>query len=281
MTESARLQFSGSIKRVAVVGIGKMGAWLAAELQPLSEVAVFDLEMKKAKSLKGVRVLKALHELESFSPDLLVNAVSLENTTSAFEATKPFLRADCLLADIASVKAGLSRYYQNCGHRFVSTHPMFGPTFADFNALSEENVIIIKESDEEGKAFFREFYGRFELSQFEYSFDEHDQIIAYSLTVPFASTMVFAAHLNALSVPGTTFRKHLQIARSLLSEDDYLLAEILFNTHSLPQLEKITQRLEFLKHIIRSRDYEEARRFFNRLRANLQMEPIKNGEFVR
>ncbi len=271
MTEKVSINFSSFVKKVAVVGVGKMGAWLATELKTWCEVAVFDRNPEKAESLKGVKILPALSELKSFSPDLLLNAVSLENTTLAFEAARPFLRPDCLLADIASVKGELARYYRDCGHRFVSTHPMFGPTFADFNALSEENVIIIKESDEAGKAFFRQFYSRFGLSQFEYSFDEHDQIIAYSLTVPFASTMVFAAHLSALTVPGTTFRKHLQIARSLLSEDDYLLAEILFNPHSLPHLEKITQRLEFLKHIIRSRDYEEAQRFFNRLRSNLHM----------
>ena len=40
---------------------------------------------------------------------------------------------------------------------FVSTHPMFGPTFGKMKDLSNENAIIIKESDEEGKAFFREF----------------------------------------------------------------------------------------------------------------------------
>lgn len=29
--------------------------------------------------------------------------------------------------------------------------------------------------------------------------------------------------------PGTTFKKHMAIAKGLLSEDDYLLQEILFN----------------------------------------------------
>lgn len=269
MSERDHESSSVDIKRVAVVGVGRMGSWLAAELAKSYEVAVFDLDSSKAKAVEGARVLEKVEELESFSPDLLLNAVNLQNTVVAFEMARPYLRQECLLADITSVKGDLPKYYQGCGHRFVSTHPMFGPTFADLSQLSAENVIIIKESAEEGKDFFQKFYSRFGLRLFEYSFDEHDQIIAYSLTVPFAATMVFAAHLHTLSVPGTTFRKHLEIARGLLSEDDYLLAEILFNPYSLPQLEKITQRLEFLKHIIRCRDYEEARRFFDRLRANL------------
>jgi len=67
------------------------------------------------------------------------------------------------------------------------------------------------------------------------------------------------------SEPGPTFADP-----AALGEDDGLLAEILFNPHSLPQLEKITQKLEFLKHIIAARDDEEARRLFARLRDNLE-----------
>jgi hypothetical protein len=72
------------------------------------------------------------------------------------------------------------------------------------------------------------------------------------------------------TVPGTTFKKHLEIARGLLSEDDYLLAEVIFGPHSLEQLEKVTSRLEFLKHVIKGRDFDEARVFFARLRQNIQ-----------
>jgi prephenate dehydrogenase len=64
---------------------------------------------------------------------------------------------------------------------------------------------------------------------FEYSFREHDETIAYSLSVPFASTLVFASVMKHQKAPGTTFKRHMDIARGLLSEDDFLLTEILFN----------------------------------------------------
>jgi prephenate dehydrogenase len=94
-------------------------------------------------------------------------------------------------------------------------------------------------------------------------------MIAYSLALPFISTMVFAACMTDLAVPGTTFKKHLDIAKGLLSENDDLLTEIIFNPQALTQLEHITNRLEFLKHVIRQRDGEEAVKFFNGLRRNL------------
>jgi len=70
--------------------------------------------------------------------------------------------------------------------------------------------------------------------------------------------------------PGTTFRKHLNIARGLLSEDNHLLAEIMFNPHTVKQIEEINSRLVYLTHIIRGRDYEEMQNFLNKLRNNVQ-----------
>jgi len=76
--------------------------------------------------------------------------------------------------------------------------------------------------------------------------------------------------MDSSAVPGSTFKKHHEIAKGLLSEDDTLLAEILFNPYSLSQLEEVTNKLEFLKHVIRQRDFDEAEKFFNRLRKNIE-----------
>ena len=84
------------------------------------------------------------------------------------------------------------------------------------------------------KFFFKDLYQTLRLNIFEYTFDEHDETVAYSLSIPFVSTFVFAAVMKHQEAPGTTFKKHMAIAKGLLSEDDYLLQEILFNPrHSL------------------------------------------------
>lgn len=255
--------------KIAILGAGKMGGWLARELAMENEVAVYDRNPAKARALSGVHALRSLSDLKNFQPALLINAVSLQDTIAVFESAVPHLPGDCMLADGASIKGALPGYYVRSGHRFVSVHSMFGPTHAKMEALKEENAIIIKESDAEGKKFFREFFTRLGVHLFEYTFQEHDAMMAYSLTTPFASSLVFAATVDNTAVPGTNFRKQLQLAHGLLSEDDHLLAEILFNPHSLGQLEKITGRLEFLKHIIKGRDYEEMKRFLDGLRKNV------------
>ena len=94
-------------------------------------------------------------------------------------------------------------------------------------------------------------------------------MMAYSLTTPFISSLVFASCVDSTAVPGTTFARHMKIAKGLLSEEDHLLCEVLFNPHSLPQLDRITARLEYLKHIIKGRDREEAKKFLDKLRKKI------------
>jgi prephenate dehydrogenase len=136
--------------------------------------------------------------------------------------------------------------------------------------LSHESVILIKESDQFAKKFFRDFFKEKKTKIFEYTFDEHDKATAYSLSTPFASTMVFSACMKNQEAPGTTFKKHLEIAKGLLAEDDYLLAEIMFNPYSLEQIEHISAKLSYLTHIIHQRDHETMIRFVNQLRENLK-----------
>jgi prephenate dehydrogenase len=174
-----------------------------------------------------------------------------------------------MLCDVASIKGELTSYYASSGRRFASIHPMFGPTFARMEDCTGENAVIIRESDPEGKAFWIAFFAERGVRVFEYSMAEHDRMMAYSLTLPFVSSLVFSSCVTMSTVPGTTFRKHLEVARGLLGEDEYLLTEILFNPESLAQLEKISSRLNYLWHIVKQRDEEEARKFLGALRKNL------------
>ncbi|MDY7038025.1 MAG: prephenate dehydrogenase/arogenate dehydrogenase family protein [Thermodesulfobacteriota bacterium] len=256
--------------RIFILGAGHMGTWLVEEFCLDHEVAVFDPDRKKLKYFFNVNRFLDLKEVKDFEPEIVINAVNLPNVFKAFDEVFPWLPEDCILSDLASVKTGFFEYYKNLGKRFVSTHPMFGPTFANIRDLRNENAIIIKESDEEGKEFFTDFYKSIKLNIYEYTFEEHDSTIAYSLSIPFASSMVFASCMKKQEAPGTTFRKHFDIAKGLLSEDDHLLVEIMFNPYTIKQIEEINSRLSYLTHIIRGKDYEEMKKFLDRLRNNIE-----------
>ncbi len=255
--------------KISILGGGRMGAWLADSLGGRHDICLFDTDPQVKQTLEKGKRLSDLAEVQDVQPDMLINAVSLQNTLDAFRAAEPFLPSGCIVCDVASVKGDLPAYYAETGRRFASIHPMFGPTFARMEHLKNENAVIITESDDGAKTFWREFLQGFGITLFEYPFAEHDAMMAYSLTLPFVSSLVFSSCVSMKAVPGTTFRKHVEVAKGLLGEDDYLLTEILFNRESLGQLQKISGRLNHLRHIIDQRDSEEARKFIGSLRHNL------------
>jgi len=248
-----------------------MGSWLVESLCLDYEVGIYDADRSKLKYFFNSRKFIYQEDILDFSPDLLINAVSLKNTIPVFREILNYLPKNCILADITSVKKGLADFYKEAGYRFVSTHPMFGPTFGDVRNLRNENAIIIKGSDPEGSDFFRKLYDGLNIKVHDFSFDEHDQTIAYSLSLPFSSTLVFASCMKEQDAPGTTFRKHNEIAKGLLSEDDFLLAEILMSPYSLEQVENVRDKLNMLIGMIKEGDTESFNELFHQLRRNIGM----------
>lgn len=255
--------------RILILGAGKMGTFFSDLLQPDHDVAVFDVNPDRLRFTYGVQRFASLDEVDAFKPDLVINAVTVKHTLRSFRDILSHIPPTCMLSDIASVKTGLPEFYSGCGHPYVSTHPMFGPTFASLSNLASENAIIISEGSDLGRAFFREIYNRLKLNIVDYTFKEHDLTIAYSLSIPFASTLVFGSVMKHQDAPGTTFKRHLAIARGLMSEDDYLLSEILFNPNTPEQLRLISERLSELRSIIERRDSDAMKAFLDRVRDNL------------
>ena len=256
--------------KILILGAGKMGSFLCDVLSFQHELAVYDTDPQKLRFTFNTQRFTSLDEIKAFEPDLMINAVTVKYTIEAFKSVLPVLPERCIISDIASVKTGLPEFYATCAHPFVSTHPMFGPTFASLGNLSQENAIIISESDHLGKVFFRDLYNSLHLHIEEYTFTQHDQTIAYSLSIPFASTLVFAGVMRHQNAPGTTFKRHMAIARGLMSEDDYLLSEILFNPNTPEQLKLIQEKLAQLQKIVDAHDYDEMKSFLHTVRENLK-----------
>lgn len=247
-----------------------MGTFLTDVLCLQHEVALYDTDPRRLRFVFNTQRMTRPEEIHAFEPELLINCVTLKYTVEAFDSVLPLLPPTCILSDIASVKTGLQAYYESTGRRYVSTHPMFGPTFATLDNLSTQNAIIISESDPEGKAFFRNLYASLQLNIFEYTFDEHDETVAYSLSIPFVSTFVFAAVMKHQDAPGTTFKRHMSIAKGVLGEDETLLREVLFNPRTSGQVSKIRTELKELIGIIDRKDEQAFSDYLAKIRKHLQ-----------
>lgn len=256
--------------KILILGAGKMGSFFVDLLSFDHETAVYDIDPRRLRFMYNTLRFTSLNEIDDFAPELVINAVTLKYTLQVFETVIPHLPKECIISDIASVKTGLKEFYEASGMRYVSTHPMFGPTFANLGALNHENAIIINEGDYMGRIFFRDLYGRLGLNLCEYSFSEHDETVAYSLSIPFVSTFVFAAVMKHQDAPGTTFKRHMQIARGVLGEDDCLLREILFNPLTGAQVSRIRDELSTLLEIVEQKDETALKAYLQRIRKNIQ-----------
>ena len=256
--------------KILILGAGKMGSFFTDVLSFEHECAVYEVDAKRMRFLYNTQRFTTMEEIEDFKPELVINAVTLKYTLQVFDQLLPHLPHDCIISDISSVKTGFKEYYEKTGFRYVSTHPMFGPTFANLGALSTENAIVISEGDYMGRIFFLDLYRRLGLNVHEYTFDEHDEAMAYSLSVPFVSTFVFSAVMKHQDAPGTTFKRHLKIAKGVLSEDDTLLREILFNPRTKHHVENIRAELKDLIQIIDNRDEEALNQYLTKIRGNIK-----------
>ena len=127
------------------MGAGKMGSFFIDLLSFDHEVAVFERDPKRMRFTYNCQRFTSFEEIKEFKPELLINAVTLKYTIPVFEEVIPYLPKECIISDIASVKTDLKDFYEKTGMRYVSTHPMFGPTFANLQQLSEENAINFRQ----------------------------------------------------------------------------------------------------------------------------------------
>lgn len=247
-----------------------MGSFFLDLLSFDHETAVYEKDPKRMRFTYNCQRLTTLDEIGEFRPELVINAVTVKYTIAAFREVMPYLPDDCIISDISSVKTGLKDFYEQSGHRYVSTHPMFGPTFANLQQLSEENAIIISEGDYMGRIFFKDLYQKLDLNIYEYTFEEHDRTVAYSLSIPFVSTFVFTAVMKHQDAPGTTFKRHMKIAKGVLNEDDFLLQEILFNPYTSEQVEQIRNEMTALLKIIDNKDAAGMKTYLTKIRNNVR-----------
>ena len=233
--------------KILILGAGKMGSFFIDLLSFEHEVAVYERDPKRLRFTYNTLRFTKLEEIDEFQPELCINAVTVKYTIPAFQQVIPHLPKECILSDISSVKTGLKEFYESTGMHYVSTHPMFGPTFANLNQLSEENAIIINEGDFIGRIFFKDLYTRLGLNIYEYTFEMKHQ-----------------------DAPGTTFKRHMRIAKGVLNEDDYLLQEVLFNPYTSENVAQIRTELKELLEIIDNKDADGMKRYLTKIRNNVR-----------
>lgn len=96
--------------KICILGVGKMGTWLADALCFQHEVAVFDSNKERLRYVFNTQRLTDYEEIRTFAPELLINCVTLKYTIQTFKDVLPYLPENCIISDIASVKTGFMNF---------------------------------------------------------------------------------------------------------------------------------------------------------------------------
>ena len=90
--------------KILILGAGKMGSFFADVLCFQHEVALFDTDPQRLRFAFNTQRMTKLDEIKAFEPELVINAATVKYTIQAFKMVLPYIPANCIISDIASVK---------------------------------------------------------------------------------------------------------------------------------------------------------------------------------
>ncbi|MDR3320465.1 MAG: prephenate dehydrogenase [Desulfovibrio sp.] len=174
---------------------------------------------------------------------LCVPAAFFEETV---RAVCPHLPPEAVLCDITSVKElPILQMEKHWSGPVVGTHPLFGPAQGDDKPVA---LVPGGNASPEHVALVRNFFLSLGCRVFETTAGEHDKAMARIQGMNFITSLAYFALLadreEILPFVTPSFRRRLDAAKKMLTEDAGLFAEIFHaNPHSLEAVRQYRQML--------------------------------------
>jgi len=194
--------------RVAVIGAGEMGRWLANFSRRFAEVTVSDSNQAKARRVAAeLKVAARPAERAAAEADLIFVAVPIARTPGVLLRLAKVAPRGALLVDVASVKGEVVKSMEKIKEdvELVSIHPLFGP---GATSLRNKDVVVIPVRPGARYQEFRKILERSGARITEMSADLHDQAMA---VIQCLSHFVLLAYLQTLrSLDGVKLSRGLR-----------------------------------------------------------------------
>jgi chorismate mutase/prephenate dehydrogenase len=214
---------------LVIGGAGRMGHWMARYLDTVGYSV--DIADPSAKESPFSRIEDWQSKTGEYA--LIVVAVPLRPSNDVLLKLAE-IGPDALLFDIGSLKSpmreGLNAL-RDAGCRVCSVHPMFGP---EEIGLSGRHILFIDVGHDGAVAESRALFAHTAAECVDLSLDEHDEVMAWVLSLSHLVNIAFAAALaeSGEAVPllkqisSSTFNCQLKVAAQVVSENPHLYYEI-------------------------------------------------------
>lgn len=275
--------------KVAIIGgAGRMGLWFARYFKSKDHIiTISDIEEKAKIIAKEEGFLFAESNLDAVKDaDLIMISVNIESVPKVIEEIEQNLKKDSIVIEISSIKTHIINTLRNLAQKDVTTlsiHPFFGP---GARTLKGKKIAVIPVKDLSKEVnLVQKIFPKAIIDSI--SAEEHDRIMALTLSLPHFLNMIFASTLSGEDVnnlrrfAGPSFTLQLILAESMLTEKPNIYASIqMMNKNTYPCLERLLKEARALKEIICHRKQEELISFFKKIHNNFleDIEAIKPYE---
>lgn len=219
------------LRSIAIVGLGLMGASLAAACRKKFPQAKIVGISRNPKVIREARRKNWIHEgvlsIEDCltAPDLVILCTPVDTFPRFFEAINQ-KRWNTVVTDVGSVKGEIERSVQRKRFKslsFVGAHPMVGSHEWGIGAAKPDlfkqgYTFLVRSKFQDKKSFqkVRSFWKSLCPRVVEVTADRHDQIVASISHLPHAAAcaLVNAVPASALSFAASGFRDTTRIAQA-------------------------------------------------------------------
>lgn len=248
-------------RNVAIIGgLGAMGRLLGAVLERHGHaVACLD---RDDWALAGELIPPA---------DLVLVAVPIDLTEGVIRSAAAHLRADALLADVTSLKAGPVRAML-AAHAgpVLGLHPMFGP---HVSSLMAQRVVACPGREARAGAWLLDTFRAEGATVVEASAEEHDRMMVAVQAIRHFSTFALGAFLaeegidvgRSLEFASPIYRLEIDIVSRLFAQSPELYISIMSATHERTEaIERMAATFGRLARALASGDHGAVREAFTR-----------------
>lgn len=181
--------------KVAIIGAGEMGRWLAKFAKKLGEVTVSDISAAKADKVASELHISAKPATEAAKQaDLILIAVPISKTPIVLTNVAKIAGKGALLADVTSVKADVVDAMKKIKTdiELVSLHPLFG---SGASSIKGKDIIAVPVRPGERYSELKRALSKMGAKITEMDADTHDRIMAI---IQCMSHFVLLAYLRSM-----------------------------------------------------------------------------------
>lgn len=244
------------IKIGIIGGKGKMGQYFILFFKKYGyEVLISDLGTK----LTNVELAEKC--------DVVIVSVPIEKTIEVIQEVAPFVKQDCLLMDLTSLKVEPVKAMLKSKAEVIGCHPMFAPTVS----LQNQIIILCKARSEKWYHWLKNLLEKAGAIVKELSAQEHDELMTVIQSLTHFTDITLAHSLKESGLPvqkfleyqSPAYRLKLDMMGRILNQDAGLYGNMqIQNPHTNQVLKTYLKSVKDLMKIVKKKDLKKFVQYF-------------------